>query len=473
MASILTATRPTFIILSLIFTFFTTAWPQKVIASANNLLITEVQISGGPGKTTFDFIELYNPTSKSIDIKGWRLVKRTANGATDQTIKSWGSSTIINPDCYYLWVNNDYTELTSFANNTTSISIADNNGIALRQGPADSGLIIDSLAWGKTNNGLGEGLLPNNPPALNSLERIKVNGQYQDTDNNAADFFLQTSPNPQSNQTGQTTSNTKSTNSTRSKTSNKIISATANKFVSLTEVKTLKSGEKITVEGVVTAAPDEISSNIMFLAGSGLQLNLTTTALLDIKRGQKIKVNGSVSQTKTYGTRLIVKSTEDIKILSEEDEPIPHKIDINYLTVEHEGWLVTATGQIIQRGSNWFVLENNDASLRINLKNKTHKWPKLATNERVNITGLVTLSQGELKLWPRLPDDIEIIKPQGNLATSNNIIDFSRPEPIDWRGYIILFLLAILLSGGWWWQKRKLPMPWQLLKDFIIKYIRR
>ncbi|WP_274540834.1 lamin tail domain-containing protein, partial [Staphylococcus pseudintermedius] len=59
------------------------------------MVISEVQTSGGTGKTTNDFIELYNPTNCDIDLNGYRLVKRTASAASDDTVKSWTTPTTL------------------------------------------------------------------------------------------------------------------------------------------------------------------------------------------------------------------------------------------------------------------------------------------------------------------------------------------------------------------------------------------
>lgn len=190
-------------------------WPQAALAVPNHLIINEVQISGGTGHTTDDFIELYNPTRTPIDVRGYRLVKRAANGANDTTIKSWTSSTVIASNGYYLWANSGYVAITTKPNTTTSQAITNDNGIALRHGAADTGTIIDSLAWGTAHNSLGEGkAYPTNPPAKQSLTRqASDDGVVQDTGSNADDFTIATVPTPQStlttSQLSPTTTNTK------------------------------------------------------------------------------------------------------------------------------------------------------------------------------------------------------------------------------------------------------------------------
>lgn len=178
--------------------------------NTGTILISEIQISGGPGATTNDFIELFNPGTQPFNLNGYRLVKRTANGSSDSSIKSWTSDTFVPARGFYLWVNSSYSGITTAPDVTTSASIAANNGIALRFGPEDTGTIIDSVAWGVCSNGFGEGTLLGDIPELQSFERKALSGSCVspqgagellgnacDTGDNATDFEIRTSPLPQ------------------------------------------------------------------------------------------------------------------------------------------------------------------------------------------------------------------------------------------------------------------------------------
>ena len=165
-----------------------TAWASQ------NILISEVQITGGAGKTENDFIEIYNSNNFQFNLKGYRLVKRTKTSTADTGIKSWTADAFIPANGYYLWANSGYTDITATADVTTTATISDNNGIAIRFGAADSGVIIDSVAWGEAQNIFIEGsVFSTNPGTNQSLER-KLN---LDTNNNSTDFFVQENPSPQ------------------------------------------------------------------------------------------------------------------------------------------------------------------------------------------------------------------------------------------------------------------------------------
>lgn len=181
---------------------------------ADHIVISEVQITEGAGKTTHDFIELYNPTNNSINLKGHRLVKRTGNSPSDTSIKSWTSDTFIPAHSFYLWASSDDSSYptTIGANTSTTSILGEENSIALRQGPEDTGTLIDVLSW---NNGStlveGDEFDPDPGPGQ-SMERKAYStsdttsmmtgsdvtkGNAYDSNNNANDFILRTTSQPQ------------------------------------------------------------------------------------------------------------------------------------------------------------------------------------------------------------------------------------------------------------------------------------
>lgn len=168
----------------------------KYTWAVSNLLITQVQISGGTGSTTNDFIEIYNQADQEFDLKGCKLVKRTSSGSTDTNIKSWSGSYIIPSHKYLLWANTNYTTISVTPDFTSSESISDNNSIAIKCGTDETATIMDGLAWGQVTNTLGEGEPALSPEPNQVLDRKKLsNTTRQDTDNNSADFQI-SSPNP-------------------------------------------------------------------------------------------------------------------------------------------------------------------------------------------------------------------------------------------------------------------------------------
>lgn len=137
----------------------------------SDIFISQVQINGGKGKTEQDFIELFNPNSERLNLKGYRLVKRTEAGSSDVLIKVWTKDTFIPAKSFYLWSNKSYGVIRADSNSSATIS--EDNGIGLRIGANDTGQLIDSVSWGKANNGFNK-VTNINPGALKSIQRKDI-----------------------------------------------------------------------------------------------------------------------------------------------------------------------------------------------------------------------------------------------------------------------------------------------------------
>lgn len=181
---------------------------------ADHLVISEVQILGATSEN--DFIELYNPTNSPINLGGYRLVKRTSSGSVDLPIKSFTNSDIVPAYSYYLWANsnNDFA-LSLNADASTAATLTSSNSIALRNGPENTGTIIDAMGWGTlTGTPLLEiAVFSQNPSANQSIERKAISssnastmisggqdeqkGNSYDSNNNDTDFILRIVSQPQ------------------------------------------------------------------------------------------------------------------------------------------------------------------------------------------------------------------------------------------------------------------------------------
>lgn len=180
-------TRSLFILFSLLFLWATRMVVAQTILPGE-LLISKLQITGGTGKTDNDYISIYNNSDHVLDLQGLRLVKRTASGITDTTIKSWVDPTFLNPGAYYTWANsNNGFAILMRADTFSSQTIANDNGVALRIGAENSGQILDSVGWGNATNLFVEtNPYATNPGANQTLERIN----NQDSNNNGLDFRI-------------------------------------------------------------------------------------------------------------------------------------------------------------------------------------------------------------------------------------------------------------------------------------------
>ncbi|HVE81130.1 MAG TPA: lamin tail domain-containing protein [Candidatus Dormibacteraeota bacterium] len=168
------------------------------LASAEHLVISELQ-TGTSASSGEEFAELYNPTDSDIDVDGWKLEYKSAASADTDT--SWSTKATltgtIKAHGFYLIASADYlppadAQLSvGFSATAGHVRIVNSNGAA-----------IDKLGYGVTANA-PETAPASAPAAGQSLERLpglirELAGNGTDTDDNANDFVLRLSPQPQS-----------------------------------------------------------------------------------------------------------------------------------------------------------------------------------------------------------------------------------------------------------------------------------
>ncbi len=177
-------------------------------ANATHIVISEVEV-GKTGAATDEFVELYNPTQSDINIDTWKLTRKTQTGAESDLVSTI-SGTIKSHGYFLFTPQAGYTGSAS-ADQTYSVSdnsITDNNTILLYDNNSN---LVDKVGFGTATD--KEGTAETNPGSGTSRERQanasstsstmgsggidEVNGNGEDTNNNASDFVLRNAPQPQ------------------------------------------------------------------------------------------------------------------------------------------------------------------------------------------------------------------------------------------------------------------------------------
>lgn len=154
------------------------------------IIINEVQISGE--NSNDEFIELFNPADTSIDLKGYKLAKKTKTGSTESVLVSAAKfSGTIQARGYFLIAHPNYKDEISadLAYSSSTYSVSKDNTIFLYN---KDGVLLDEIGFGEVNNANSENSPAPNSDANQSIERTS----FIDTDNNASDFSINTSPTP-------------------------------------------------------------------------------------------------------------------------------------------------------------------------------------------------------------------------------------------------------------------------------------
>ncbi len=170
-------------------------WSEEVshLIKLPSVVVSEVQIAG---QTVGDeFIELFNPTDKDIDLTSYQIKKKNSQGnESTLVVKSRFKDRIIAANSYLLLAHQDkYIGPTADILWPESYSLTSANTVILYNLKQK---IIDKVGWGAAKD-FEEDAAPE-PEASQSLERKPgYPGGHCDTDNNAQDFFIQEDTNPQ------------------------------------------------------------------------------------------------------------------------------------------------------------------------------------------------------------------------------------------------------------------------------------
>jgi hypothetical protein len=164
-------------------------WP------VSTLLVSEVQTGGASASD--EFAEITNVGPVPVDLAGLELVYATSTGSTVTRKASWSTSLLLGTGRHLL-VANTSGIYAALADATYSGGFAATGGaIVLR---AIGGAPVDAVGWGDATNAFVEGSAIAAPAANSSVERKPggLAGNTTDTNSNAADWFTQATPDPQS-----------------------------------------------------------------------------------------------------------------------------------------------------------------------------------------------------------------------------------------------------------------------------------
>jgi phosphatidylserine/phosphatidylglycerophosphate/cardiolipin synthase-like enzyme len=185
------------------------SWSQ----TASYVVISEFATRGGSiGNQAGEFIEVYNPTGSNISIAGWRLEYQAASGSSYSVMATVPPGTVIRARSFYLFASPTWAGTPAADLSWSGSGMADNGNIRLVNA---GGQVIDRVGFGTGNNPEGQAA-PNHgtDPNDNSVERKATAtstaaslasggaearaGNGWDSNNNAADFVLQSNGrNPQ------------------------------------------------------------------------------------------------------------------------------------------------------------------------------------------------------------------------------------------------------------------------------------
>lgn len=164
-------------------------WPPSA-----GLLLAEV-VTGGASASD-EYVEITNASEQPIDLAGYELAYVTSSGGTVTRKAAWSGPLVLDAG-QHLLVANALGRFAAAADATYAGGLAATGG-ALVLRPI-GGAPVDAVGWGDATNAFVEGSPASAPAPGQSIERRPggAAGNGLDTNDNAADWFVQTDPIPQ------------------------------------------------------------------------------------------------------------------------------------------------------------------------------------------------------------------------------------------------------------------------------------
>ncbi len=160
---------------------------KNVFADTDHIIINEIQTAGTTAND--EFVELFNPTDKSVILNGFKLTKKSKTGSESTLLSSAKFLGSIPVHGYFLIAHPDYKEALSadIAYSSASYYLSNDYAVILYN---SDGTIVDKVGYGAAID--SEGTPAPNPGKNQSIERKN----FSDTGNNFADFEITNNPSP-------------------------------------------------------------------------------------------------------------------------------------------------------------------------------------------------------------------------------------------------------------------------------------
>lgn len=229
--------------------------------------------------------------------------------------------------------------------------------------------------------------------------------------------------------------------------------------IPLSRVRSLPSGSRVFVSGVVSAPPGLINANYFYIAGSGIQVWNPKKAFPHLERGDVVRVAGTLRKNgKEQAIR--IENPEHVVVTNHSNDPDAHTVAIQDISEPLEGFLVRVSGTVTEMRWPNIYLGEGDARVRVYVpKNAGIKKDSVRKKDSVTVVGIVSETSGGYRIVPRDQNDIEVeAKSSGEEKLSDKKIspkssDTPATSPIDSQSDLIRYGLvtlfaALIICGG-------------------------
>lgn len=382
----------------------------------SKIIISEI-FPNPEGRDDNEFIELFNPNNKTVDLSDWIL---------DDNSKGSGwkipEQTIIKEK-----------EFLCFYKQNTKISLNNNYDSVFLINPSEE--IVSEISYEQTieNQTYSFDLIDENwywTPSITPNAKNEFIGFYEQYEYNT---ILPATNNNSKDET---------------------------KKISMEKIQNFPIGSLIQTTGIVAVEPGILGKQIFYL--DGIQIYKYDKDFPELKSGNEITVIGELTKSREE-SRIKIKNKEDIVIIGNKKNAEALEINIEEIGEQFMGRLISVSGEIMEQKSNSLWVDDNTEEIKIYINKYTGiELEKSIVGREAEIIGIVSKTTSGLRLLPRYASDIKLGKILGQAASAQKI-NFTNDDEqsaffIEKKYYKYIFVTIagiLIIIGNLIWRKRK------------------
>lgn len=197
--------------------------------------------------------------------------------------------------------------------------------------------------------------------------------------------------------------------STKKKTKKDVVTQTI-----LEKARSFDKGDRIRVQGIVSAKPGVLGSQYFYIAGvdasstvnTGMQVYMHKKQFPELQVGDMVEVQGEISESRGE-MRLKARTSDDIQKKEYAGLLQTSKLEVVDIGVPYEGQLISTSGEITDIKQSYMYLDDGTEEVKTYFKRGTGIHTKdLKVGDLVEVTGIVGKAKDGYQLLPRSMQDI-------------------------------------------------------------------
>lgn len=389
------------------------------------LLLNEVLPNPVAEDGISEFIEVYNPTTSTVSLVGWKLSDKSSYYTIHEKVLLPG-------------------EYAVFLRSVTGISLNNTGGDEVRLFDPN-GNLIDTLTYTETaEEGQSFGrdekrFAWTTTPTTGQKNVVTEVEVLDDTETPGAETVVAVKK-----VTAKSVA-TKKVLAPKKKAVKKIagVKIKIGVRVALSQIREQDKGTVITTTGTVAVIPGVLGSQYFYIVDdtSGIQIYMSKKDFPDLSVGDLLQVTGQVSES--YGeTRVNVSTKSQIDVLGHGDAPGPQSVELASIGESLEGAFVQSTAQVTDVKSGYLYIDDGSGEIKVYFKKGSGiTRDDVTLGSTVQVRGIVSQAIGGYQILPRSKDDLLLVA-----SSTDAVVATVTTSSSDVKNFVTALLSVVFVA---------------------------